>query len=65
MPCKGEIHVGTYPPWLANYFLYLWDLHYLKNMVCYLELYSLNLCPVLTCHQNTGFYPFLPVVFNR
>lgn len=21
MPCKGEIHVGTYPPWLTNDFL--------------------------------------------
>lgn len=82
MPCKGEMHVGPYPPWLANkFFFYLWDLYYLKNMFCYLELHSPNLCfilkakemfkcifklgPIQTCHQNSTFYPFHPLVDKK
>lgn len=50
-------------------------------MFCYLELYSLNLClileakemfkcifnlgPILTCHKNSTFYPFYPVVDKK
>lgn len=60
-----------------QFFFYLWDLYYLKNMFCYLELYSPNLCfileakemfelgPIQTHHQNSIFYPFHPVVDKK